>query len=81
MSPKVGGPQSIKNTKQMDNSPQYTIECNNECKGQRIRKATRGKSHQVTYQGRSIRITPNFSMETLKLEGFIPEMQGWFTKC
>ena len=35
---------------------------------ERILKAVRGKKGQVTYKGRPVRITPDFSPETMKVE-------------
>jgi hypothetical protein len=48
------------------NSPRYIIiRTTNGLNKDRILKAVRGKG-QVTYNGRPIRITPDFSLETMK---------------
>jgi hypothetical protein len=46
---------------------------NTKCKKQRILKAVREKG-QVTYKGRTIRITPDFSQETMKARRSWPDL-------
>ena len=50
---------------QKRNSSQHIIKTPNALNKDRILKAVREK-HQVTYKGKPIRITPDFSPETMK---------------
>ena len=51
--------------KKRNSSPHIIIKTPNELNKERILKAVREKS-QVTYKGRTIIITPDFSPETMK---------------